>query len=99
MAKAEWGLKRLCPGCGARYYDMRKNPPVCPTCKTPFDPENLLRARRGRTADKKTAKPEENIDDIATASDGDNEDAIIEDAEELSDDPVEDVVDVAEEER
>ena len=46
MAKPEWGIKRLCPNCSARYYDMKKNPPVCPSCATPFDPEALLKSRR-----------------------------------------------------
>jgi uncharacterized protein (TIGR02300 family) len=48
VAKAEWGIKRLCPNCGTRYYDMRKDPPVCPACATVFDPEALLRSRRAR---------------------------------------------------
>lgn len=50
MAKPEWGVKRLCPSCGTRYYDMRKEPPVCPTCATPYDPEALLKSRRARPA-------------------------------------------------
>lgn len=50
MAKPEWGVKRICPNCGARYYDMRKDPPVCPSCGTPFDPEALLKSRRARPA-------------------------------------------------
>lgn len=48
MAKPEWGTKRICPNCGARYYDMRRTPPVCPVCNTPFDPEALLKSRRTR---------------------------------------------------
>ncbi|ACI99876.1 TIGR02300 family protein [Rhodospirillum centenum] len=48
MAKAEWGTKRICPNCGTRYYDMRKEPPACPSCGTVFDPEALLRSRRAR---------------------------------------------------
>jgi len=48
VAKAEWGTKRLCPNCGTRYYDMRKEPPACPSCATVFDPEALLRSRRAR---------------------------------------------------
>lgn len=48
MAKPEWGIKRICPNCGARYYDLRKEPPVCPNCGTEFDPEALLRSRRAR---------------------------------------------------
>lgn len=48
MAKPEWGIKRICPGCGTRYYDFHKDPPLCPACHTVFDPEALLRSRRSR---------------------------------------------------
>ncbi len=50
VAKAEWGMKRLCPNCGTRYYDMRRDPIVCPHCGSPFDPEALLKTRRTRAA-------------------------------------------------
>ena len=50
MAKPEWGVKRICPSCGARYYDLRKDPPVCPTCGAQFDPEALLKSRKARPA-------------------------------------------------
>ncbi len=33
MAKAEWGSKRTCPHCGAKFYDMSKTPIVCPKCE------------------------------------------------------------------
>ena len=36
MAKPELGTKRLCPGCGAKYYDLSKDPIVCPKCDTVF---------------------------------------------------------------
>jgi len=101
VSKAEWGMKRICPSCNARYYDMKKNPPVCPTCKTVFDPENLLRAKRGRAAaDKKAAikdAEDDVIDDIPVAEDA-AEDAVIEDAEELGDAVVEEAIEVEEEE-
>ncbi|MDX2027487.1 MAG: TIGR02300 family protein [Alphaproteobacteria bacterium] len=100
MAKTEWGLKRICPSCSTRYYDMKKNPPVCPSCGTVFDPENLVRSRRGRTADKKAAvaapSPEEVIEDIPAAEGNDTEDSLIEDAEELGANDVEEVVEVEE---
>ena len=71
MAKPEWGTKRICPSCGARYYDLRKDPPTCPSCGTVFDPEALLKSRRSRPlpADepKKVAKPE--ADDEETVAD------------------------------
>jgi uncharacterized protein (TIGR02300 family) len=50
LAKPEWGSKRICPSCGARYYDLMREPVVCPKCSTPFDPEAFLRARRARPA-------------------------------------------------
>jgi uncharacterized protein (TIGR02300 family) len=50
LAKPEWGTKRICPSCGARYYDLMRDPITCPKCSTPFDPEALLRARRARPA-------------------------------------------------
>ncbi len=34
VAKAELGTKRLCPSCGAKFYDLKKKPPVCPKCET-----------------------------------------------------------------
>ena len=60
MVKAEWGLKRICPNCGTRYYDFRKDPPTCPSCGTAYDPEALLKSRRARPGmveeTRKTAK-------------------------------------------
>jgi uncharacterized protein (TIGR02300 family) len=32
VAKPELGTKRLCPHCGAKFYDLGKNPIVCPKC-------------------------------------------------------------------
>lgn len=99
VVKAEWGLKRVCPQCATRYYDMKKNPPVCPNCGTTYDPETLTRSRRSRvSAEEKARKaapvPEE-IDDIPVAAGDDDDDSIIEDADELEEDmDVEDVVDV-----
>ena len=39
MAKSEWGMKRVCPSCGARYYDIKREPVVCPKCGGAYDPE------------------------------------------------------------
>jgi len=46
VAKPEWGTKRICPSCAARYYDLRHDPIVCPKCGTHYDPEALLKTRR-----------------------------------------------------
>ncbi|MGH6990280.1 MAG: TIGR02300 family protein [Gemmataceae bacterium] len=48
MSKPEWGLKRVCPNCGTRYYDMHHDPIVCPKCGTAFDAEAVVKTRRVR---------------------------------------------------
>lgn len=37
MAKPELGTKRLCAGCGAKFYDLGKDPITCPKCGTVFE--------------------------------------------------------------
>ena len=90
MSKAEWGLKRICPHCATRYYDMKKNPPVCPKCGATFDSETLLKSRRGRvTAEEKAARKAaatEVIDNLPDVEGDESEDAVIEDADELGED-------------
>jgi len=49
VAKPEWGTKRICHSCGTRFYDLLRDPIVCPSCGTEFDPEALLRTRRSRS--------------------------------------------------
>jgi uncharacterized protein (TIGR02300 family) len=34
VAKSELGTKRLCGNCGAKFYDLSKDPIVCPKCHT-----------------------------------------------------------------
>ena len=50
MAKTAWGMKRACQGCGARFYDLQRNPIVCPKCATVYDPDSAQRTRRSRGA-------------------------------------------------
>lgn len=100
VAKAEWGLKRICSHCGTRYYDMKKRQPACPGCGAVFDPEALAKARRGRAAveekPRKAASPDV-IEDLPQVEGDEPEDAMIEDADELGDDvDVEEVIDVEE---
>ena len=48
MSKQEWGAKHLCPGCGAKYYDMGRNPITCPSCDEPASIAAQGHARRSR---------------------------------------------------
>lgn len=50
MSKTSWGLKRSCPRCSNRYYDLGKNPAACPKCRFVYDITQPVRARRGRKA-------------------------------------------------
>ena len=34
MAKEEWGLKHLCENCETKFYDLQRDPIVCPSCGT-----------------------------------------------------------------
>jgi uncharacterized protein (TIGR02300 family) len=77
VAKTDWGLKRTCQACGARFYDMGREAPACPKCGTKFDPEAVLKAKRitKATADKAVPaakakpkpkpKPEEEVEVVA----------------------------------
>ncbi len=44
MAKPELGLKRQCMSCGAKFYDLNRDPAVCPKCGTVFQAVALSRA-------------------------------------------------------
>lgn len=99
MAKPEWGFKRTCLSCGAKFYDMQKNPIVCPACETTFDPEAATKLKRGRqqiadekakkAAEAKAAKSaEEDDDDLDSDVDDDDDDGVLEDTSDLDDDDV-----------
>jgi uncharacterized protein (TIGR02300 family) len=67
MAHANLGRKQRCTSCGIKFYDMKKTPVICPSCGTEFDPEILLKSRRGRAATKvdevKTPSKDEDVSD------------------------------------
>ena len=48
MTNAAWGIKRTCPKCNARFYDLNKMPVHCPRCGFDYDPAQMQKARRGR---------------------------------------------------
>ncbi len=60
MVKAEWGVKRTCNKCSAKFYDMRRDPVICPKCGAVLDLETIAKPRRSRAAavaEPKPAKP------------------------------------------
>lgn len=78
LAKPEWGLKRTCLGCGERFYDMQREPIVCPSCEAEFDPLALVRPRRARAAasQAKAKAAEKAVPEEAAV---DDEDALVDD--------------------
>ena len=44
MAKPELGTKRQCQNCGAKFFDLNKDPIVCPKCGTVFQGASRARA-------------------------------------------------------
>ena len=54
MSNPEWGIKRVCPSCGTKYYDFNKISIICPKCEFEFDPDLLLKSRKGRSIATKT---------------------------------------------
>ena len=45
VVKAELGIKRTCPSCAVRFYDLLKDPITCPKCGTSFIPAVVLPSR------------------------------------------------------
>jgi hypothetical protein len=88
MPKDEWGVKRLCPQCNSRFYDLKRDPMTCPECGHGFTAESLVTGRgRAIAAEKIPAKETDlEVEDIATDEDIDDDSA---DAD-LDDDLLED---------
>ncbi|MDO8839233.1 MAG: TIGR02300 family protein [Parvibaculum sp.] len=57
MSKPELGTKRDCPSCGAKFYDLNKNPVVCPKCKHEYVPDTGTKAKRAKPVEKPKEKP------------------------------------------
>lgn len=55
MAKIELGTKRQCQNCGAKFFDLNKDPIVCPKCGTVFQGA----AARAQRAPQKDEEEEE----------------------------------------
>lgn len=45
MAKPELGTKRTCLSCGTKFYDLNRDPILCPKCGAPFIVAALSRLR------------------------------------------------------
>ena len=59
MTKPELGTKRICPNCGTKYYDLNRNPIVCPKCGTVFVVAAATATAKARAQAKAPVEPEE----------------------------------------
>ncbi len=67
MAKPELGTKRLCTNCSTKFYDLNKEPIVCPKCHTVMElatvaararPETVAAASAAAAAEEEVVAPE-----------------------------------------
>ena len=77
MAKADLGTKRACLACGMRFYDFNRSPIICPGCGAEFDPENIIKSRKGRPAAKTAARHDSDVADDDQIEDDDNADELV----------------------
>ena len=98
MSKPEWGIKRICPSCSIKYYDFNKSPIICPKCEFEFDPDLLLKSRKGRSIAAKTGvnevssdlkKEEETLDDDINSIENNGDILEIDDETDLQDKNIE----------
>lgn len=78
MAKPELGTKRLCASCGAKFYDLSKNPIICPKCETVFEP--VVAVTRGRP-DQAARAAAVKVPEVAVPETADAEFVSLEDAD------------------
>lgn len=76
MPKEEWGVKRLCPTTGKRFYDLNKDPIVSPYTGETIEMENgksrMIAADAEDAATKKAKDAEvEDTDDVVLDDDVD----------------------------
>jgi uncharacterized protein (TIGR02300 family) len=89
MAKPEWGTKRRCTNtsCAAPYYDLNRQPIVCPKCGTTFQPDAVLKPRRARPEEKAAPVPKARAP--LPIAEAEEEGEVKPDEEELIEDPSE----------
>ena len=93
MAKPELGTKRVCVSCAARFYDLARQPAVCPKCNTEQPPEQpRVRRAGGNVMEEKRRAKVVAVPGLDTAdvevevSDDDAEEDVLEDTSDLEDD-------------
>jgi uncharacterized protein (TIGR02300 family) len=94
VAKPELGSKRQCMSCGAKFYDLNRDPATCPKCGTVFQATALSRAAapviaRAAAPDEEEAEIEPTGPELVSLDD-------VEAGEAEKDLPIDDEIDVGE---
>ena len=90
MPKEEWGVKRVCPTTGKRFYDLRKSPVISPYTGEVVDIDAAR--RRGPGLETRAATKVKKADVLVDDLDADD-DILVDDEEEdadIADDLLED---------
>lgn len=102
MPKEEWGVKRVCPTTGKRFYDLNKNPIISPYTGEAVELDNNKRSMIAADAeDAVTKKAKETEDDLEIDVlddddvDVDLDDDVLDDDEDEDDVSLDDIADVA----
>lgn len=90
MPKEEWGVKRICPKCAVRFYDLKKDPMTCPSCDAEFTLESLT-APKSRAAVREKPKAEPAAPKKETVEE--EEAVVLDDDDDSSDDIDEELLD------
>ncbi|NBB97671.1 MAG: TIGR02300 family protein [Alphaproteobacteria bacterium] len=99
MTNPDWGVKRICPETGNKFYDLNKNPIISPyTGKTVVIEAQERRADEANAAMKAKAKKANESDDEELLVDDDDSAEVSDELLEDDDDTValDDLTDVAE---
>jgi uncharacterized protein (TIGR02300 family) len=94
VARPELGVKRQCMSCGAKFYDLNKDPIICPKCAAVFQATGPTRVAPPAVARQRQQEEETEVEpagpemvslDEVEASET-SKDAVIEDDIEVADD-------------
>lgn len=66
MSKPARGTKRVCPSCGARFYDLNRSPITCPVCQAVYQVTPPT-SRRGERAQPVEVRKVEEVEAEAPA--------------------------------
>jgi len=94
VANPELGTKRLCPNCSTKYYDLNRDPILCPKCGAPFTIAALeMRAKAAPIAEEEEEEVEALPVDFVSLEEADAEEAGDADVPGIEDEEIEDIGD------